>query len=78
MRTSITKAYIGITLIVAAILISFSVMGNSVTLETCGYALLISAIATAVVMLIWYVVGMWICDPIARFFTKAFEVMGRY
>jgi putative Mn2+ efflux pump MntP len=78
MRTSIVKAYIGITLIVAAILVSFSVMGNSVTLETCGYALLISAIATAVVMLIWYVVGMWICEPIARFFTKAFEVMGRY
>jgi len=78
MRTSITKAYIGITLIIAAILISISAMGNSVTLETCGYALLISAIATAVVMLIWYVVGMWICEPIARFFTKAFEVMGRY
>jgi putative Mn2+ efflux pump MntP len=77
MRTSITKAYIGITLIVAAILISISAMGNSVTLETCGYALLISAIATAVVMLIWYVVGMWICEPIARFLTKTFELMGR-
>jgi membrane protein DedA with SNARE-associated domain len=79
MRTSIVKAYIGITLIVTSILVGLCALsGSEVTSQTFGYALLIAAIASAAVMLIWYFIGMLIMRPVVRFFAKTFELIGKY
>jgi len=75
---TIFKAYIVVTLIVAAILIGFyALSGSSVTIGSCGSALLLSAIASVIVMVVWYLVCLWISGPVARFFNKIFEAIGR-
>ena len=79
MRTSIVKAYIGITLIVTSILVGLCALsGSEINYQTFSYVLLTAAIASAVVMLIWYFVGMWVMRPVVRFFTKTFELIGKY
>ena len=73
-----TKAYLTVTAVITAILIGVAkIFGNDLTLISCGNALLFSAIATAIVMAIWFIVGLWICTPIVKFLNRIFELAGR-
>ena len=71
------KEFILVTAILAVILIIAQYCMGSITLAMCGHLLLCSAVTTAIVMVIWVVVGMWVCGPITRFLNKTFELMGR-
>ena len=71
------KEFVLVTAILAAILIIAQSCMGGITLAMCGHLLLCSAVTTAIVMVIWVAVGMWVCGPVTRFLNKTFELMGR-
>jgi Kef-type K+ transport system membrane component KefB len=74
----ITKAFVIVTAIVTLILLGvFSILGGEITPVVYGYVVLFSAIFTAAVMVIWFIVGMWVSGPVIRFLNRTFELMGR-
>jgi hypothetical protein len=74
----ITKAFVIVTAIVTLILLGvFSILGGEITPVVYGYVVLFSAIFTAAVMVIWFIVGMWGSGPVISFLNRTFELMGR-
>ena len=71
------KEFVIVAAILAVVLIIAQYCMGGITLAMCGYLLICSAVISAIVMVIWVVVGMWVSGPVTRFINKTFELMGR-
>jgi hypothetical protein len=72
------KVFLITSAMVAFIIIAFHcVIGSEITLEVCSLAITIATIASVVVIAIWYLIGMWVCGPFAKYLTKTIEMIGR-
>lgn len=75
---ALTKVFLTMTAMIAFIIIAFyCITGSEITLDICSFAITIAVVVSAVVIAVWYLVGMWVCGPFAKYLTKTIEMVGR-
>ena len=72
----ILKIYVIVASIVSIVLIAFlQLTGGNISQEACLQSIAISFIATAVVMVIWFLVGYMLVSPFVRFLNQIFQAI---